>query len=202
MITKWIATKPWFALFIRWQIVILFIPLGIMIGCIGIWGLNRHYPELSELQYISAEISDISIRDGDRHHTITLLLKGFNIPFYFQKVDYFPEIKKTLPLAKSVELWVDRDQLDKGEPPDIWQFKIDDKMMMSRESITTSMRERARYISWGGAIVFVLGILFGLMARSKNQTISQKLYPGIILMLRLSLYLVLFYLLVIQRVWK
>lgn len=202
MIDKWIATKPWFAVFVRWQIVIAFVALGLIIEIISLLGIYQHFPIISELQYVHGELKQYSVREGRYTNYVELILTNSNMPFYFTKVDYFPVIKKELPRAKTIELWVDRLHIDQDKDPEVWQFRIDGKMIMSLDEITQSIRSRSRMGALGGVILLITAVLFALMARSKNVTISQKLYPGTILCLRIGLYVVIVYLLVEKMLGK
>lgn len=98
-----------------------------------------------------------------------------------------------MPYGRKVELWVDEDEFSKGKSPEIWQLIINDKMMMSRDSISELMFKRAQFYALIGIAATVVGAILMMLLKSKNPWITEKLYPKITISIQISLLLMVLY---------
>jgi hypothetical protein len=149
---------------------------------------NRHYPELSELTHFTGGLEHFTVIDSYKNHKITMKLMTGDT-FYFDKVDFFPPIKKVLAKGSQVDLWVDG-----TKDHEIWQIVINDQTVMSRDALVGALKERNSNPYKTSIYLFLAGTLFTIMLKSKNKFISEKVYPISALAFGLIAVLVNFYL--------
>ncbi|RII25100.1 MAG: hypothetical protein CXR30_19355 [Geobacter sp.] len=157
----------------KYLIVYILITISILCYFIEKWWPEAHYPELSELKHTTGELVDYSITESPKHNEIDLKLKNENVYFVFNKIDYFPLAKAELSKGSIVEIWSDKPEYDKGEHSEVWQLYINGKLIMSRDTITSQIKERVKDTRYFKFVFFYIGILF-LVAFKFQDIISSK----------------------------
>ncbi|GFO53520.1 hypothetical protein GMSM_05270 [Geomonas sp. Red276] len=90
--------------------------------------------------------------------------------FIFDKADFIKPIKNSLTPGAQIDVWVDG-----SNDSEIWQIAVNDKIIMSRDSLVNLLKERTSHPFRASLYLFIAGSLFAVMISSKNKFIS-KLY--------------------------
>lgn len=175
----------------KWMIVIVCYTLSLAFFSVDVKFANMHYPELSELTHFTGGLADFSVVDSSKNHEITMKLMTGDT-FRFNKVDFIQQVKTVLARGKQIDLWVDG-----AIKPEIWQIAVNDKIIVSRETLVGMLKERNSNPYRASIYLFLAGSLFAVMISSKNKFISEKLYYGVLVIIALvalavRLYLLLF----------
>lgn len=146
-----------------WRPIAVFISLGIMFMAMSVHGLFAHDYNGPQLQHVSGELSDYSVIDVFRQHEVTFYLENESTPFIFKKVDWIPAIKKAIKEAEYVELWVDANAYHSGKLAEVWQIRIDGKMIVVRDDIAVELYKLTKEGIWIGVIFLSIGVGIALL---------------------------------------
>ena len=146
----------------KWIFAIIIFSLSIFCFGLGIFLTYMHYPELSELEHYTGGLKKYSVIDSYKNHKITMVLESGDV-FVFNKVDFFPAVKKVIATGKQIDIWVER-----TKSAGIWQLSIDDIILMSRDARVGSMRGGISSAFKWSLFFFVTGGVFVAGMKSEN----------------------------------
>jgi hypothetical protein len=137
----------------------------------GLQDKYMHYPSLSELHYQSDRLNEFYIIKPRRHSDI-LLLKLASAQSYSIPTSFYPQLKSEIANGNKLDMWIKY-----GINPGIWQLKMNDNLIISREWTENHIKQRSQISFKMSAWSLFIACTAFLLSRFFKNRIMTTCYP-------------------------